>query len=986
MLLKKVLGRLVGGKPAARSKEAADEAVHERAQQMMQAGDVRGAIRAYREYLLYDPSNVRVLNDLGACLAEIGDVAQAASVFELAYSLDDTFIPAMVNHAKLLHDHNKSEEALEFLRRAKVSAPNFTHVDAVYAGILLKKGDTTAARAFALKAWLGGFDNLRSANSHLFWIGYDDLDEVAVAAEHRFWAETLRPLTEPEPQDDLPPPPAPADTATAPVAPPAQPGERRIRIGYWSPDFRNHSVRYFSRPLIQGHDRSRFELFLIHDIPARDVQTDRFEALADHFYSVADLTDAELRRFLRSLDLDVLVDLAGHTSHNRLSLLQYRMARLQINALGYPPTTGLTSMDAKLVDRHVLTEEASSVYVEQPLVLPSSFWCFDPMEPAPVADAPPFAANGYVTFGCVGNIAKITERVARSWIRILEQVPGSRLLVRSVSFADPLAERALRDRLAAWQLPMDRVDVRPPEGSTAFFTSYNGIDIILDTFPFNGGTTSCFATYMGVPVVTLYGRSLLSRMGLSIMTNLGAADLAVADLDAYVEAAVRLANDPGRVARFKREARERYKGAPLGNGQLFAREFEMACIDLLAQVDAGVGRPATRVPMLPAGEIVRRAYTIMRYSQPEAAQRVLAHCLREYPDAGAAHLLQAQILVWAGLLDQAVAQVQEQLPRFPVGDQVPGWISLARMHLLQQDRGAVSEALQRLGQLEVHDEFDRLQVRLYRACVDSAPPGSPAAAPAAEGACRMLFVVPCDSRPQFELLRQQIEECCACPPGWSLQFSRCGEQDRVAAYRAAMARTDVDVVVLLQKNVQIHQPAFVREVAAAMAQADMVSCGGAHRWARLDWRFDDFGQKAGGFMGVSSEREELVELHLLGLGTQTVVHGLAILDAAVLAVRGGREPPPFDEALLGSDGLMEEVWSHAAGRAGWRLAAHRNLGVFLDKDVEIDSSNRTEARLHCNEQQGFDPFESLRDDLTSLSAPVASAAEAVAVCGTYFAD
>lgn len=981
MLLKNVLRRLVGGKPATTFK-VADEELLERATRLMEAGDTRNAIKGYREYLLGDPSNVRVLNDLGACLAEIGSIEEASASFELAYQLDDTFIPAMVNHAKLLHDYHRGPEALAFLERAKVCAPHFLHADTVYAGVLLKKGDTPRARAHQLKAWMANFDNLRAANSHLFWMGYDDVDEARLAAEHRFWAETLKPL--PEPAQDAPAAnPEPPDTGRAPEAP-VETGQRRIRIGYWSPDFRNHSVRYFSLPLIQSHDRGRFELFLYHDVPARDVHTETFESLADHFYAVPDLTDAELRSFIRSHDLDILVDLAGHTSHNRLSLLQYRMARLQVNALGYPPTTGLRTVDAKLLDRHVLTDDWPAYYAERPMALPGSFWCFDPMEPAPVDAEPPCVANGYVTFGCVGNIAKITARVAKSWIEILAAVQGSRLLIRSVSFADPLAQGALRERLEAWGLPMERVDLLPPEGGLAFFTSYNAIDIILDTFPFNGGTTTCFATYMGVPVVTMAGKSLISRMGLSVMTQMGHGDLAVDDLAAYVRAAIGLAGDVDRIRRFKREARGLYQSTPLGNGALFAREFEQACIDALQAAERGETPPPDGIATLPAEEIIRRAFSVMRYSQPEAAQRILAHCVREYPKAGAAHLLHAQILVWAGLLEPAIAHLEHQLPEFTPQDQVPGWISMARMRLLQQDASRAREALDRLASLPDPDEFDRLQVRLYRACLDTEDPGAREAQPGS-GERRMLFVVPCDSRPQFELQRQQIEECCECPPGWSLAFERCGENDRIPAYQAALARSDAAVVVLLQKSVQIHQPRFVAHVAEALEQADVVSCAGALRWARLDWRLDEFAHKAGGFLAPSSERKEMVEVHLHGLGTDPVVPGMVILDGALLAVRPRPAAPAFDAALLGCEMLLEEAWSHAASQAGWRLAVHRNLGVLLDKDVELDGSNRAEARLHCNSQHGWDPYEPLRDDLASLSAPVATATCAVAVCDTYFA-
>ena len=349
-------------------------------------GDLQGTIKALRRYLELEPYDVAILNDLGSCLVDTGDLQQAGTVFELAYSLDDTFLAGMVNRAKLLADQSRSAEAMPYLVRAKISQARSLFADTIYASICMGRGETRKALAFQLRAWMSEFDSLRHANGYLFWAGYDDIPEETIAAEHRFWAQTLRPL-------------ALEATALAKAElPPVPPRGDRVRVGYWSPDFRSHSVRYFARPLIEGHDRTRFELIAIHDFPGKDVHTEAVRAAVDHFYDVHEMPDAELSELMRSLDLDVLVELAGHTSYNRLHLLQARLARIQITALGYPPTTGLRTIDAKLLDSAVATERASSFYAERPLVLPTSFWCFDPCEEIPIAADPPLVRNGYVTF------------------------------------------------------------------------------------------------------------------------------------------------------------------------------------------------------------------------------------------------------------------------------------------------------------------------------------------------------------------------------------------------------------------------------------------------------------------------------------------------------------------------------------------------------------------------------------------------------------
>jgi predicted O-linked N-acetylglucosamine transferase (SPINDLY family) len=973
-MLLELLRKLAG---APRHEPVPDEGLLEHATDLMLRGDRRAAIAAYRDYLADDPYNLRVLNDLGTCLADTGDLAGASALFELAHSLDDTFIPAMVNHAKLLVDRNDGEQAMEYLRRAKTCFPTFLHTDNVYAGLLMRQGEPALADRYQLKSWLADFDNLRSANSHLFWSTYFETDQQKLAAEHRFWAETLRPVS--------PPMPAGAETPTGPWQPSCEPhAGRRIRIGYWSADFRNHSVRYFFRPLLEGHDTSRFEIFLYYDAPVEDAQTDLIRQRAEHFLTVQHMVDLELRDLIRSHDLDLLVDLAGHTSHNRLSLLQERMARLQVNAIGYPPTTGLRSVDYKLLDRHCVTEDAGQLYAEKPMVLPGSFWCFDPMEEAKVAPEPPMVANGFVTFGCVGNVSKITEDVAKAWIRILVAVPGSRLVLRSVTFEEPLAVAATRERLGGWGLPLARMEFLQPSGGADFLTSYNAIDIILDTYPFNGGTTTAFATYMGVPVVSITGNSLVNRMGLSMMAQFGAEHLAVRDTAAYVEAATRLAGDAGFLRAFRGRAREVYGSTPLGNGKLFAREFEAACVAALE--DIGRENPADRpdtLAVLPAREIMRRAYAVMRASQPDAAQRVLAHCLRHYPDAAAAHLLHAQTIVWAGRVDEAAAYVLEKMDRFDPAERPSAWISLARMYLLQDDAVQARNALEQLRGLEVDDEFDREQAALYEASVshDCAAAAETKALPPV----RMRLLVSCDDHGRFEAVAAQLRAVCELPAGWSWRFDRVGESSRAAAYAQALADADADLLVFLQKNVEIHQRGFLRHLADALAESDVVSCAGARRWSRLDWRADGFEHKAGGFLSPSSERRHHHEVHVLGGGAKAIVPGMAILDGAVLALRPSalRAAAPFDEEMLGCEALMEEHWVHGLGQAGVRLAVHRNLGVLLTPSVDLDAGNRVEARMHCAAKMAFEPFEHLDEDHSSLSVPVRTPAEGVATLARY---
>jgi predicted O-linked N-acetylglucosamine transferase (SPINDLY family) len=938
-------------------------------------GDRRKAIKAYERYLQSDPSNLEALNGIAACLAEIGDKVRATNVFELAYAQDDTFVPAMVNYAKLLSEDKRAEEGLKILRRAKIAGPEFTHADAVFAGLCLRIGEATKARHAQLRAWLANFDNLRLGNCFIFWSSYDDIDEALVAAEHRFWAETVLVPDVSEPAEDG------QDTPPPPTLP-RGPADRRLRVGYWSPDLRNHSVRYFSRPLLDAHDRSRFEIFLYHDFPLQDGHTEAQRSRADHFHEVFDLTDAQLYRLIRSHDLDVLVDLAGHTSHNRVSLLAHRMARLQVNALGYPPTTGLSSVDAKIVDHFICTPNDARYYAEMPVALRTSFWCFDPKEAVPLDAEPPCLAKGYVTFGCVGNIAKISERIARSWARILDAVPGSRLLLRSITFEEPMAEARFREMLRDWGLPMDRLEFRQPEGGINLFNSYNEIDVILDTYPFNGGTTSCFATYMGVPVISLAGHSVVARMGASVLGNVGASDLVVTTLDEYVRRAAELAGDRDYLRRYKREIRDRLSRSGLGNEAIFAREFEQAIVELLDRQRDGRLTWTNRIDMLPAQEIMRRAYEVVRRGNMPAGRRITDHCLRGYPDYGPAHVLLAQMLVWDGQQDQALEQLQAVLPQLSPVHQVGAHLSIARIHLLRRDRHAAARTLAAIDQLPQEDAFDIAQARLYAAACSDEPAPPPARLSADRRTVRVL--VPCDDTAWFKGMRGQIEGVLRVPAGWTVEFERCPEADRIPAYSAAQMRTDWDILVLMQKNVLIANPFFLHELSHALQAADVVSFAGATRWHRLEWRYDCYEVKAGGYLGGSGENADMVELQIVGPGDAAVISGMAVLDGRLVAMR--RSPglsSDWDEDLSGGQVVLEEAWVYGAGRQGARLAVHRGLGVFINSRVELDGSNRTEAHAHWADALGLDPFAEANEDFIALSVPVADAAEGVRVGSCY---
>ena len=939
---------------------------------LMAEGNSREAIEKYREYLKIDPYNVTALNDIGVCLANIGDLHEAHQFFELAYSMDDSYTPAVVNHAKFLVDQKKSIEGLPYLKNARALDPKFSHVDAVYAGLCINNcGDVKGARYFQLQAWMANFDSLRIANCQLFYCSYDDIDERILAAEHKFWAETLRPINKQLIKKDE-----------------GRKKSEKIRIGYWSPDFRNHSVRYFFRPLQENHNREKFEIFIYHDSPFSDGQTEFIKKACDQFHSVFELTDSSLMSLMQSHQIDILVELAGHTSNNRVDLLQERLATVQITALGYPPTTGLSSVDAKLLDKYLLTDDAAYYYAEMPLVLPSSFWCFDPMEeePAALATDPPVVRNGYVTFGCVGNIAKINDRILACWREILRRVPRSRLLIRAINFDDAAAEPALYNRFQIAGLPMERVDLCKAEGGKAYFESYNDIDIILDTSPFNGGTTTCFAVYMGVPVVSWAGKSLISRMGLSIMSNMGAPELVVTDADAYVRRSVTLSQDVTYLRRFKQEARQRLRQTGLGNGQIFAKEFEQACIELLAQKTTGSLGYVSQIDVLPAEEMVRRAYGALGYGQEDAAQRILAYCLRHYPDCGSAHILFTSTMGGELRFEQAATYLLERLDHFNDEDRCAALVNVARNQILADLPDQACDTVQQLAGFVPKNAFDQCQVRLYQARF-GAPSSSTMSKEALPISGRLYCLIPCDDLSRFDVMCKQLQSICLPVPGWEIIYERCEERQRVAAYRAVCARSDINALLLLQKNIDIYQPLFFQEIIAALKKYDVVGYAGATRWKILDWTTDAFEHKAGGFMTASAEKSGFVEVMLLGTEKSRLQDGMALLDGGLLAMnRAALSLADCDNDLLGAETLLEQMWSYAIQCAGGKLAVHRGLGVMVRQEISLDRRYWAAVRTEIAEKREFDLFEMQRSDMAFVSIPASCIEQAVAIFDMYFLE
>jgi tetratricopeptide (TPR) repeat protein len=948
-------------------------------------GRLHEAIECYHEIWDVDKTSVEVLNSLGVCLDDLGKESEAFEYFEIAHAMDDTYLPGVVNYAKKLVDKKQSEKALPLLEGVRVCDPGYQSVYPVYGAICFSRGDVKAALHFHRKSWLANFDSLRTVNSYMFALAYGAGDSD-IAMEHLFWAETakevnLQELANERGEGDF-------DALRNDV-------NEKLRVGYWSPDFRGHSVNYFFKPLILNHDKDKVETYLYHDSFISDDQTDSIKEAADHFFDVYLLNDVELMRLMRSHQLDVLVELAGHTSMNRLVLFKgNRFAPLQITGIGYPPTTGLSEVDAKIVDPYVVGPHPEHFYAEAPLTLPSSFWCFDPIEldQADVAEVPPFCQNGYITYACAGNISKITGEVLDCWKAIMRRVPSSRLQIRSVSFQDSASIAATISRFESAGLDLERIEFVQAVGGKAFFSTYNEVDIILDTYPFNGGTTTCFATYMGVPVITLVGESLISRMGLSAMSNLGFPEWAAHSAEEYVEKAVAAASDLDFLRHFKQHARPTYKRTALGNGKIFAQDFEAACVRLLAEKHAGHAQPTHAVPALPAKEIMRRAYAVLSSGNADAATRILDHCLRVYPHHGGAHLFVAQQMAGDGKTDEAIQYVVERFDRFDASDQVSALVVMVRWLLLAGRTQEADDVLARLSSLTVADEFDAAQVRLYESGHAVRRAIANKEALAGEQICstsgaKVLVLVPCDDKEYFEAWLLRAQQTWLTPRLHEVRVERCVERTRAKSYQQALAQEDLDALIVVQRCVDVFAPDFLANILAALKEVDVVGISGAKRWNQTNWRLDAFDQKTAAFVVESQEAPGMYELQCLGASNGVLCGDQAVLDGAFFGVNVKAVPQvDFDEELIGADWLLEEDWMYQVGHAGGRLGVHRALGVLVKIDSRIvEHRDRYPALTRLQEKYAHPLFSTEREDGMALSLPMGDL-ELVTKVQAHFAD
>lgn len=521
-------------------------------------GRIEESISCFRRALSLQPCRADWHNNLGVTYERARRYTDAASSFKEAARLQPNAPTFWTNYANAIRRQGDAEEAEQAYRRAMAVDVGYKPAQQSLAALLQEQGRHGEAVDCLREVIQHDQKDATTHSALLYALHYvDSVSREQLFDEHLQWArrheEPVKNLWQPHINDLSP--------------------DRRLRIGYVSPDFRGHSVTTFFEPLLSNHDRERFEIFLYSSTDRSDGITSRLKSKANLWRDIHLMDDATASKLIRSDHVDILVDLTGHMPGNRLTVFARKPAPVQITYVGHPNTTGMSTIDYRITDPFLDPVDGGSdkLHSEQLLCLPRVFGCYLESTEAIEMAEPPALSTRSITFGCLNNSAKITERCIAVWSRILKRLPGSKLTL----LANPSAKR-LRSQFAAHGIPEERVRFLGRLEREEYLRAFNHIDIALDCFPYNGQTTSCDGFWMGVPLIALEGNSYVSRMGLSLLHNLKMPELIAADESQYEELALKLANDQDRLVHYRSQIRERLRSSPIMDAPGLARDIEAA--------------------------------------------------------------------------------------------------------------------------------------------------------------------------------------------------------------------------------------------------------------------------------------------------------------------------------------------------------------------------------------------------------------------------
>jgi predicted O-linked N-acetylglucosamine transferase (SPINDLY family) len=548
---------------------------------LRQTGQLHQSIEAFRQATTLQPTIPEAHYYLGFVLAEANNAVDAANSFHQAVHLKPDYGEALYELGRLFLKVGRYEDAAGYFKRVVKLIPSNPQVH-YSLGVASAPYDIEGAVTCFQKALSLKPDFLNARTALLMAINYlPEYDARAIYREHKaFSVMHEKPATQ--------------DKKLL-VEHVKTPGEK-LRIGYVSADLRKHPVGCFMEPVLSNHDRERFEVFVFYNHPVEDATSNRLREYVDHWHNIVGMADDQAKKFIQNKSIDILIDLSGHTVGNRLMLFAGRLAPVQATWLGGPATTGLSSIDYFITDQISDPPDQQAYFSEKLIYLPGVFSCFMPMDEAPDIVSLPAKKCGFVTFGSLHGLNKITPIVINLWATILKSIPDAKLLIFRHTLNGEVKDK-LQQAFVNCGVNIDRLDFRGEEvvaEENNYLKIYNEIDVLLDTFPWSGHTTACEAMWMGVPAVTLRSDRHAGRTVASVLHQVGLPHLVAESTEEYQVIVSRLVGDLDSLDELRRSLRTTMKNSLLCDGNRFTRNLESILLNIYEERVLENGKDAAK--------------------------------------------------------------------------------------------------------------------------------------------------------------------------------------------------------------------------------------------------------------------------------------------------------------------------------------------------------------------------------------------------------
>lgn len=522
------------------------------------SGEDAGPIGQLERAVALEPGRAQLHFELGVALHRAGRLGEALAAYEKALALEPRMVGASYNAGLVNQSAGRLEQAEASYRRALEVSPRYADAANNLGNVLLDSGRLLEAEQSYRRALEIDPDHV-DAHSNLICL-IDLIDGRGIEeqqAERRRWAERhARPLE-----------------ASGPAHGNARDPERRLRVGYVSADFRKHSASFLFGPVIQAHDSPGFEVVCYSGGAEEDEVTARLRGRADVWRPTLGIADAAFAELVRQDQVDILVDLSGHSAGSRLRAFARKPAPVQITAWGYATGTGLAAMDYFLADPILVAPEERRFFAEEVVDLPC-WGCYEPPDYLPALAPAPAATGKPFTFGCLNRFERISDRAIAAWSRVLAAVPEATLLYKDPAMDNAQIHDRFSQRLDEAGIPPERVLLMGRTPHEANLAVYNEVDVALDPFPSSGGVTTAEALWMGVPVVTLLGNTPPGRLTASVLMQIGMADWIARNEEDYADLAAKAAADVERLAGLRQTMRARLAASWFGDPRRYTRAVE----------------------------------------------------------------------------------------------------------------------------------------------------------------------------------------------------------------------------------------------------------------------------------------------------------------------------------------------------------------------------------------------------------------------------